>query len=137
MPNTYVRLSCDEYRLLLIAGPYRRSLPPGVQKLMDAHKTSCDLLNGSNTHQSDFEIPVNSRMDLVAKELVEKLQKELDREEKITKLNDRAETLLTKISQCLSKSSDLPIEHIFEIYSLELALKTAREKAGRELPPDQ
>jgi hypothetical protein len=66
-----VRMSCEDYRFLLVAGPYRKDLPPAVRELMSQHKKTCSCFNSPGSHQDAINIMVSPAMEEAALKIVE------------------------------------------------------------------
>lgn len=69
-------ISCDDYRFLTIAGPYRKDMPAKVQEMIDEHDKTCGRHDSPREHQADLDVFVTSEMEKGALELVAKLTAE-------------------------------------------------------------
>lgn len=68
-----VGMSCEDYTLLIIAGPYsKKDLPPAVRERIDQHLEACAYHNSRGFHQSAIDTPVTPAMEEAALEIVEK-----------------------------------------------------------------
>lgn len=65
-------MSCKEYTMLIIAGPFRKDLPPSVQKRMEQHENACSYHQSEIFHQSAVSTPVTKELEQAAKKIIEK-----------------------------------------------------------------
>lgn len=71
-----VGMSCNDYSLLVIAGPATADLPTTVRERLVAHEQSCSYHQSAQWHQSAVGSPATQEMEAAALELVEKLKRE-------------------------------------------------------------
>ena len=67
-----VGMSCDEYTLLVIAGPPRKDLPSSVIELMKQHKEACSYHQSKIFYQSALGVPVTKELEEAARQIIEK-----------------------------------------------------------------
>lgn len=67
-----LQMSCEDYLFLIVAGPYRKDLPPAVRELMNQHGKTCSYFNSPGSHQDALNILVSPAMEKSALEIVEK-----------------------------------------------------------------
>lgn len=67
-----VWMSCEEYTILVIAGPFRKDLPQFIQDLMKQHKRACFYHQSKIFHQSALGAPVIKELEEVARQIIEK-----------------------------------------------------------------
>ena len=65
-------VTCEEYSLLAIAGPYRLDLPSAVRERMDQHLMACAYHNSRTFLQSALGTPVTPEIEAAALEVVDK-----------------------------------------------------------------
>jgi len=63
-------MSCEEYSLLIIAGP--DDMPPSVKVRMERHQGMCEYHQSEAFHQSALSAPVTKELEQAAQEVVEK-----------------------------------------------------------------
>lgn len=72
-----VELNCDDYRFLLVAGPYRKDMPENVGKLMEEHERTCQCMNKKGYHQDLCGVGVTEPMETTAQNLIQDLDKQV------------------------------------------------------------
>lgn len=68
-------MPCEEYSLLVIAGPSSRNLPQPVQERMNMHLETCGYHNGQVFNDSALGTPVTPELEAAASEIVAKYSK--------------------------------------------------------------
>ena len=65
-----VGMSCEEYTLLVIAGP--NDIPQPVRDRMNQHVGACEYHQSRTFHQSALGTPVTKELELEAQEVINK-----------------------------------------------------------------
>jgi hypothetical protein len=71
-PTVNVGVSCEEYSLLVIAGPNSNELPKLIRKRMRQHEKACEYHNIETWHQSAIGTPVTRAMEVAAGKVIKK-----------------------------------------------------------------
>lgn len=72
-----VKLSCDDYKFLLVAGPNRKDMPENVGKLMEEHEKTCQCMDRKGYHQDLLGVGVTESMETTAQNLVQDLDEQV------------------------------------------------------------
>ena len=67
---TDVGLPCEEYTLIIIAGP--NNLPPAVREKMNQHLEACAYHNSRTFTESALGTPVTPKLEVAALEVISK-----------------------------------------------------------------
>jgi len=67
-----VGMSCEEYSLLVIAGPSSNDLPEVIREKIQRHEEACKYHCSGVWHQSALGIPVTRVMEVAATEVIKK-----------------------------------------------------------------
>ena len=67
-----VGMSCEEYSMLVIAGPYSKDMPSIVRDRMAQHENACSYHQSKTWHQSAVNSFATEAMEKTAREIVEK-----------------------------------------------------------------
>ena len=63
-------MECEEYTLLVIAGPYRKDMPLEVRERMNQHEKACSYHQSLTLHQSALGCPVTETLKKAAMDIV-------------------------------------------------------------------
>lgn len=67
-----MRMSCEDYLFLLIAGPYSKDLTPAVRELMNQHGKTCSCFDSPRSHQRAIDTLVSPEMEAAALRIIER-----------------------------------------------------------------
>lgn len=67
-----IGVSCEEYSLLVIAGPSLVSLPEPIRKKMQRHEEMCEYHRSKTWHQSALGTPVTPALEKAATKVIKK-----------------------------------------------------------------
>lgn len=71
-----VGMSCDEFTIIIIAGPLlRKDLPMSMQKRMEEHEKACSYHQSEIFHQFAIGVPVTKELEEAADKIIEKYSK--------------------------------------------------------------
>lgn len=70
-----VQMSCEDYKFILVAGPYRKDLPPAVRELMNQHEKTCGCFDSPGSHQDALSIGVSQAMEEAALKIIEQYKR--------------------------------------------------------------
>jgi len=73
-----IGVSCEDYSLLIIAGPNFASLPEPIRKKMQRHEEMCEYHRSKTWHQSALGTPVTPALEKAAAEVIKKYSGQLD-----------------------------------------------------------
>ena len=70
-----IGMSCKEYTILAIAGPFRKDLPSSIIELMEQHEEVCSCHQSKAFHQFAISAPVTEALEQAARQIIEKYSK--------------------------------------------------------------
>jgi hypothetical protein len=73
-----IGVSCEDYSLLVIAGPSFASLPKPIRKKMQRHEEMCEYHRSKTWHQSALGTPITPALEKAAAEVIKKYSGQLD-----------------------------------------------------------
>lgn len=73
LKKTNTGMTCEEYSILVIAGPCRSDLPERIIKKMNQHEETCEYHQSETWRQSAVSTPTTPEMEEATLKLVKEL----------------------------------------------------------------